>query len=50
LQRFRHFPASLCYRAPADGAISEPKAAELLNVTVRELNRRMQEPAPIAGQ
>ncbi|MBI3472232.1 MAG: ImmA/IrrE family metallo-endopeptidase [Candidatus Solibacter usitatus] len=40
----------LCYRALAEGAISEPKAAELLNVPVRELNRRMQEPAPIAGQ
>lgn len=39
----------LCYRALAEGAISEPKAAELLHVTVRELNRRMQEPAPVAG-
>jgi Zn-dependent peptidase ImmA (M78 family) len=34
----------LCYRALAEGAISEPKGAELLNITVRELNRRMDEP------
>jgi transcriptional regulator with XRE-family HTH domain len=37
----------LCYRALAEGAISEPKGAELLNITLRELNRRMEE--PIAG-
>jgi Zn-dependent peptidase ImmA (M78 family) len=37
----------LCYRALAEGAISEPKGAELLNITVRELNRRMEE--PVAG-
>ena len=40
----------LCYRALAEGAISEPKTAELLNITVRELNRRMKEPAAIALQ
>lgn len=34
----------LCLRALAEGAISEPKAAELLGVSVRELDRRMQEP------
>jgi Zn-dependent peptidase ImmA (M78 family) len=38
----------LCYRALAEGAISEPKTAELLNITVRELNRRMEEPAVVA--
>ena len=37
----------LCYRALAEGAISGPKGAELLNITLRELNRRMEE--PIAG-
>jgi Zn-dependent peptidase ImmA (M78 family) len=40
----------LCYRALAEGAISEPKTAELLNITVRELNRRMEEPAPAVLQ
>jgi Zn-dependent peptidase ImmA (M78 family)/DNA-binding XRE family transcriptional regulator len=35
----------LCYRALAEGAISEPKGAELLNITVHELSRRMEEPA-----
>ena len=34
----------LCLRALAEGAISEPKAAELLGISVRELNRRMNEP------
>ena len=34
----------LCLRALAEGVVSEPKAAELLNVTVAELNRRMEEP------
>ena len=34
----------LCLRALAEGIISEPKAAELLGVPVRELDRRMQEP------
>jgi Zn-dependent peptidase ImmA (M78 family)/DNA-binding XRE family transcriptional regulator len=29
----------LCLRAVAEGAISEPKAAELLNISVRELDR-----------
>ena len=38
----------LCYRALAEGAISESKAAELLHITVRELNCRMEEPAPVA--
>jgi Zn-dependent peptidase ImmA (M78 family) len=36
----------LCYRALAENAISEAKAAELLGITVRELNGRMEEPAP----
>lgn len=40
----------LCYRALAERAISEPKTAELLNITVRELNRRMEEPAPAVLQ
>jgi Zn-dependent peptidase ImmA (M78 family) len=31
----------LCYRAVSEGAISEAKAAELLNVTVRELVQRL---------
>ena len=34
----------LCLRALAEGAISEPKAAELLGLSVRELDRRMNEP------
>ena len=34
----------LCLRALAEGAISEPKAAELLDISVRELDRRMNEP------
>lgn len=33
----------LCYRALAEEAISEAKAAELLGVSVRELNRRVNE-------
>ncbi|MGH8222272.1 MAG: helix-turn-helix domain-containing protein [Woeseiaceae bacterium] len=33
--------ARLCYRAVAEGAISEAKAAELLGITVRELSRRL---------
>jgi Zn-dependent peptidase ImmA (M78 family)/transcriptional regulator with XRE-family HTH domain len=37
----------LCYRALAEEAISEPKAAELLNITVRELNRRMEDPSAV---
>lgn len=35
---------ALCYRAVAEGAISESKAAELLGVSVHELNRRMDDP------
>lgn len=31
----------LCLRAVAEGAVSEPKAAELLRVSVRELDRRL---------
>lgn len=34
----------LAFRALAEGAIPDSKAAELLGVTVRELNRRMEEP------
>ena len=34
----------LCLRALAEGAVSEPKAAELLAISVRELDWRMQEP------
>ena len=34
----------LTFRALAEGAISEAKAAELLGVSVRELNRQMEEP------
>jgi Zn-dependent peptidase ImmA (M78 family) len=34
----------LCFRALAENAISEAKAAELLGINVRELNRRMEEP------
>ena len=40
----------LCYRALAEDAISEAKTAELLNITVRELNRRMEEPTAVALQ
>ena len=35
----------LCFRALAEGAISESKASELLGHSVQELNRRMDEPA-----
>lgn len=35
----------LCYRAVSEGAISEAKAAELLDITVRELGRRLDSPA-----
>lgn len=31
----------LCLRAVAEGAISEPRAAELLDISVRELDRRL---------
>ena len=34
----------LCFRALAEGAVSEAKAAELLGSSVRELTRRMEEP------
>lgn len=34
----------LCYRALAEGAISDAKAAELLGISARELNRRLDEP------
>ena len=34
----------LTFRALAEGAVSEPKAAELLGLSVHELNRRMEEP------
>jgi Zn-dependent peptidase ImmA (M78 family) len=40
----------LCYRALAEEAISEAKAAELLGITVHELSRRMEEPAPVAAE
>jgi Zn-dependent peptidase ImmA (M78 family) len=40
----------LCYRALAESAISEPKTAELLNITVHELNRRMEAPAAVAAE
>ena len=39
----------LCLRALAEGVVSEPKAAELLNITVRELNHRMEEPPNAAN-
>jgi hypothetical protein len=31
----------LCLRAVAEEAISEPRAAELLGISVRELDRRL---------
>ena len=34
----------LCHRALAEGAISESKAAELLDCSIRDLDRRMREP------
>ena len=37
----------LTFRALAEGAISEAKAAELLGVSVRELNRQMEEPPTV---
>ena len=39
-QRFER----LCFRALAEDAISEAKAAELLEISVHELNQRMEEP------
>ena len=35
----------LCYRAVSEGVISESKAAELLGITARELERRLDSPA-----
>ena len=37
----------LTFRALAEAAISESKAAELLGMSVRELNRRMAEPPAV---
>lgn len=34
----------LTFRALAEGVVSEPKAAELLGISVHELNRRMEKP------
>jgi Zn-dependent peptidase ImmA (M78 family)/transcriptional regulator with XRE-family HTH domain len=34
----------LCFRALAEGLVSESKAAELLGISVRELSRRMDQP------
>ena len=34
----------LCFRALAEGAIPESKAAELLGITVHDLNRQMEQP------
>lgn len=34
----------LTFRALAEGAISEARAAELLGISVQKLNRRMEEP------
>lgn len=34
----------LCYRALSENAVSEAKAAELLGISVHELNRRMERP------
>ena len=41
-QRFER----LCYRALAEDAISESRAAELLNISVRELDQRLDATAP----
>ncbi len=35
----------LCFRALAEGVISESNAAELLGIPVRELTRRMDQPS-----
>jgi Zn-dependent peptidase ImmA (M78 family) len=45
-QRFER----LCYRAVSEGAISEAKASELLGISVRELNARLDEPKVIQDQ
>ena len=34
----------LCFRALSERMISDAKAAELLGISVRELNRKMEEP------
>ena len=34
----------LCFRALAEGAIPASKAAELLGITVHDLNRQMEQP------
>ena len=34
----------LCFRALAEGAVSDAKAAELLEISVHELHRRVEEP------
>lgn len=39
----------LCFRALAEGAVSEAKAAELLGIPVRVLHRRMEEPPDNGG-
>ena len=39
----------LCFRALAEGGVSEAKAAELLGVSVRVLHRRMEEPPGTGG-
>ena len=40
----------LTFRALAEGVVSEPKAAELLGVSVHELNRRMEKPPAIEAE
>ena len=40
-ERFRR----LCFRAVSEGAVSESKAAELLGISVRELDRQLELPA-----
>ena len=40
----------LTFRALAEGAISEAKAAEVLETSVHELNRRMEEPPPVTHE
>ena len=39
----------LCFRALAEGAISESKVAELLEISVRELNKKMDHPEVAVG-
>ena len=34
----------LCYRALVEGAVSDTRAAELLGISVHELNRRVEAP------